>query len=107
MRYWAVLLIALAGCQTEQPANPVQAQKLGESCQAYGFTPGTDAFASCILQLDQQRIAANRQKRMAVADAMSSAGESMQQSAATAQPQRQINCTSTPGMNGVVRTNCY
>lgn len=80
------------------------AQKLGETCQAYGFKPGTDQFAQCIFQLDQNRIAENRRRRIAVGEALSEAGDNMQRNAAANRP---INCTSTPGYGGTVQTRCY
>lgn len=107
----AALSASLYGCATEQPANPEQFQKLGETCQKYGFKPGSDQFAACIYQLDQQRIADNRQRRMAAAMAMQGMSNSFNANAAAMNQQaianRQVNCTSTPGMNGVVRTACY
>lgn len=109
MRKTLVVLfaLALAGCVTEQPANAVMTQKLAATCQGYGFRPGTEAHASCIFQLDQQRISSNRARRMAFADALADTGAQMQANAAAAPVYRPVNCTSRPGMNGVVRTSCY
>lgn len=105
------VVVLIAGCQSEQPATQAQAQKLGETCQAYGFKPGTDQFALCIFQLDQQRIASNRQRRMAIGAAMGNMGASMQaagaQQAALAAANRPVNCTSTRGLNGSIQTSCY
>lgn len=103
------IVCLLTGCQSEQPANQVQAQKLGETCQAYGFKPGTDQFAVCIFQLDQQRIASNRQRRMAIGAAMGNMGAQMQAAGAANRP---INCTSTlsgtfVGHPNQVQTSCY
>ena len=97
----AILLacLGLSACQTEQPANPAMAQKLGETCKAYGFKSGTPEFAACIFNLDQQRIANNRQRRMAVGQALSNMGQGMQ-------ARRGTNCNSVIYGN-VVRTNCY
>lgn len=93
----------MAGCVTEQPANQQLVQKLGEQCQSYGFKPGSDAFAACIFQLDQNRIAKNRQTRMAVAEALSEAGEDMQRNAASNRP---VSCNSIRVGNSV-NTTCY
>lgn len=90
--------ILLAGCQTEQPADQAQIQQLGETCQAYGFTPGSNEFATCIFQMDQQRMATNRQKRMAMAGALQQAGQSFQRN--------RVNCTTRP-IGTTVYTNCY
>lgn len=96
--------VFLAGCVSEQPASQEQVQKLGETCQTYGFKPGTDQFNACIFQLDRDRIAENRRKRLAVANALSQSGAALQRNAVSSGP---VRCTSTPGLNGTVRTNCY
>jgi hypothetical protein len=105
---WAIILAStgflLAGCQSEQPATGKDLAQLNASCEAYGFKKGTDAYSNCVLQLDQQRIATNRQRRMAIADAFSEAGENMSASAAANRP---VNCTSRPGYGGTVQTTCY
>ncbi|MFD1945073.1 lipoprotein [Paradevosia shaoguanensis] len=44
--------LLLAGCQTTSPE--VRAAQNQASCQGYGFKPGTDAYASCMMQLDIQ-----------------------------------------------------
>ena len=105
-------LVVLAGCQSEQPATQEQAQKLGESCQAYGFKPGTEQFALCIFQLDQQRIASNRQRRMAIGAALAQTGANMQANARTQMMvnamNRPVNCTSRRSYSGgPVYTSCY
>lgn len=99
---FAVAMLVMAGCQSEMPATGKTAQTLSETCTGYGFKRGTDAFAACMLQLDQQRIAENRQRRQAIGAALSDFGEDMQQSAAGSS----VNCTSTRYKN-IVRTNCY
>ena len=48
-----VALLPLASCMTAEQA----AQADMQSCQAYGFFPGTTEFAQCRLQLHQARIA--------------------------------------------------
>lgn len=103
----------LTGCVTEQPANAGQAAKLGDTCTTtYGFSPGTDGYRQCVFQLDQQRIASNRQKRIAIGQAFSDAGDQMQANArqqqAIAATNRPINCTSRQSYAGAqVYTTCY
>lgn len=103
----------LTGCVTEQPANAVQAAKLGDTCTTtYGFSPGTDGYRQCVFQLDQQRIASNRQKRIAIGQAFSDAGDQMQANArhqqAIAAANRPVNCTSRQSYSGgQVYTTCY
>jgi hypothetical protein len=107
----ALSLLALSGCIAEQPATGDTLAKIDNQCKAYGFKPGTDQFSGCILQLDQNRIASNRQARTALGQAMSDTGAQMQQNAANQQminaANRPLNCTSTPSYGGAVRTSCY
>lgn len=47
-------------------------------CRAYGFQPGTNAFASCVMQLDQlsqQQIAANRARAQQESNCMAAMGQ--------------------------------
>jgi hypothetical protein len=81
-------LIFLSGCVAEQPAKGAALTELQASCEAYGFKAGTDALSMCILQLDQQRMANARDKRMAVANSLQQMGAGMQANAP-----RQSNCT--------------
>lgn len=107
----SVTVLALTGCVAEQPANQQQVQKLGEQCMTYGFKPGTDQFNACIFQLDQNRIAENRRRRIAIGNALSETGDQMQANARNQQMinavNRPVTCNSTPGYGGTVRTNCY
>lgn len=48
----AVMAAPLASCVTSEEL----AARDYEACVEYGFTPGTDAFANCRLELDQQRM---------------------------------------------------
>lgn len=51
--------LVLAGCTTtaeERLAND------RNTCRAYGFTEGSEAFANCLLQLDLDRRAAQRDR---------------------------------------------
>ena len=45
----ALLLAALAGC-----AGDILARERS-ACQAYGFTPGSENFAQCMMTVDQSR----------------------------------------------------
>jgi len=107
------LLVLVAGCQTEAPATGETAKKLAASCTGYGFKPGTQEHAMCVYQLDQQRIAGNRNRRMAVGMAMAGMGAGMQRNAAMMSANRPVNCTSTPNSTWVggpassVSTTCY
>lgn len=52
------LLAAIAGCTTMTPEERRAADET--TCRSYGFRKGTDAFASCLLQLDLDRRASRR-----------------------------------------------
>lgn len=103
--------LMLTGCITEQPATGAAAAKLAETCKSYGFKPGTDQFAVCVFQLDQNRMASNRQRRMAIGAAMAGTGAQMQANAARqsalATASRPTTCRSVAAAGGVVNTTCY
>jgi hypothetical protein len=94
-------LAMLSGCVAEQPAKGAALTELQASCEAYGFKAGTDAFSTCILQLDQQRMANARDKRMAVAASLQQMGAGMQANAS-----RQSNCTYRRYGN-IIQQDCY
>lgn len=50
--------LLLAGCNSASLAE----QRAGDEarCRSYGFRPGTDAFAKCLLQVDLDRSADRR-----------------------------------------------
>jgi hypothetical protein len=52
------LLAAIAGCTTMTPEERRAADEA--TCRSYGFRKGSDAFASCLLQLDLDRRASRR-----------------------------------------------
>lgn len=43
--YFAFAIVTLAGCASEDVPS---------KCLRYGFTPHTDGFSNCMLQLDNQ-----------------------------------------------------
>lgn len=96
--------IALSGCQSESPAKGDTLAKLQARCAAYGFKPGTDAYAACIYQSDQNRIAQNRDARLRFAAAMQQAGAQMQANAAANRPR---TCYTSKGYGNTYRTTCY
>ena len=51
-------VVMLAGCQTMTPEERRAADE--ETCRSYGFRKGTDAFSSCLLELELDRRAARR-----------------------------------------------
>lgn len=71
-----VAALALAGCQTTTPEVRLSQQKA--SCEGYGFKAGSDAYASCMMQLDIAAQQEDRDRRRAVGEAFSEMGRSMQ-----------------------------
>jgi len=57
----AALMLMLAGCQTMTPEERRAADE--RRCAGYGFRPGTDAMAGCLLDLDLDRRADMRSWR--------------------------------------------
>lgn len=106
MRYLILAVpLFLFGCNSG-PANQAQIQKMGNACQAYGFKPGTDLFAACVFRLDQSRMASNQQARMAVGQSMQAAGAAIANSSPPPRLYNHVRCTSSPGLNGTVKTRC-
>lgn len=97
----SVGVAALAGCNTG-PATAEQAASMQSQCQTYGFKPGTSAFANCLMQLDQTRIADATAKRRAMGEALSEIGRSQQQ-----QTYRQPVTCNTMRTGHMMTTNCY
>jgi hypothetical protein len=95
--------LVLASCQSEQPATGKALEKIVATCAGYGFNAGTDAYAACVLQLDQNRIAQNRNTRLRIGAALSAAGNGMQANAAANRP---VNC-STYRLGSTLQTRCY
>ena len=106
-----LLVFGLTACVAEQPATGEKLVSLQNQCKAYGFKAGSDNLNACVFQLDQNRIASNRQKRIAFGEALSDTGYQMQENARTQQlinaTNRPLNCTSTPSYGGTVKTSCY
>lgn len=88
-----VSLLALTAC-VSQPANPKQMANHSMACQAYGFKPGSDQFAACMFQMDQNRMAAEQQQ---IAEARSRIRTAAMIIAATNRPtptvRLQTNCS--------------
>lgn len=101
-RYFAIALLALAGCQSEKPATGKVLAEINGQCAAYGFKPGTDAFAACVYQADQNRIDANRNRRMMAGMALHNMGVQMQANAVI----RPRTCTSRM-VGATLQTQCY
>lgn len=92
----ALALTALALCAcvpTEQ-----QVQRDAAMCAGYGFTPGTDGMAACMMQQDQTR-------KAAASESLRRLGENMQRNAD--RYRQPVNCTTRPFGYQQVQTTCY
>jgi hypothetical protein len=102
MRAILFAVVVLAGCQSDQLTVAEEIQQYGGQCQAYGFKPGSDAYANCVLQFHDQQAAADRQRRVAAAAFVANAGQSMSDAY---KPAPTMNCTSQQRL-GTVYTSC-
>jgi hypothetical protein len=118
MRRWLLLaaVAALTGCQSK-PLEQMSytefkalAAEIQQRCYDQGATNRRE-FDICVQQeitREQSTRAANAQYRAGVARGLANTGAQMQANAAAQSVYRPpVRCTSTPGMNGVMRTTCY
>ena len=96
---------ALSSCQSESPAKGKTLAAIEAQCTAYGFKPGTDVYAACVYQSDQ-----NRNARLRFAAALAQTGQQMQQNASN---QAMVNAMNRPrtcyttGYGSTLTTRCY
>jgi len=101
---------ALSSCQSESPAKGKTLAAIEAQCTAYGFKPGTDVYAACVYQSDQNRINQNRNARLRFAAALAQTGQQMQQNASN---QAMVNAMNRPrtcyttGYGSTLTTRCY
>jgi len=91
--------VLLAGCQTTSPE--VRLANQNATCAGYGFKPGTDAFANCMMQMDRDEQADYRRRQQELSDSMYDMNRSMRMN-------RPVICNtveSVPG--GSATTTCY
>jgi hypothetical protein len=55
-----VAVVTLAACTTTTPEQRIARDQ--QMCVGYGFAQGTDAFAQCMMELDLDRRAAQRDR---------------------------------------------
>lgn len=97
--------LAVAGCQTTSPEARLAQHK--NQCSAYGFKEGSDAYSSCMMQLDIAANQEDRERQRALGEALSEMGESMQRN-------RPVTCNTFGSANrfgnsvyGNATTTCY
>jgi len=101
---------ALSSCQSESPAKGKTLAAIEAQCTAYGFKPGTDVYAACVYQSDQNRINQNRNARLRFAAALAQTGQQMQENASN---QAMVNAMNRPrtcyttGYGSTLTTRCY
>jgi hypothetical protein len=106
----ALCAVLLSGCSSLASMGKSRAQLVAEDadvCRSYGFKRGTDAYASCMLEMDQRRIDDNNRRRDRV-------GRALIDMRAASQPRRSTTCTSTGNSFGTggyrygsATTTCY
>src|SRR5690348_10745578 len=77
-RFQLVLIAAACGVALSGCAAQIM-RSAQSSCAAYGFNPGTDAYAQCVQQEVAQRRAAINQAFINAGRAMQGAGAALQQ----------------------------
>lgn len=101
----AAVALALCGCSTTTPAERLANNQA--SCQGYGFKPNTDAYSTCMMQMDLAAKEADADRRARISAALANMGQSMQ-------PRRPVTCNSFGsahnsgyGTYGNATTTCY
>lgn len=83
-----IMALALAGCQTTNPAARVANNKI--SCAEYGFKPGTEGYANCMMSMDIAAQNADQARRDRLSRGLRVMGAVM----AAPQPSPMVTCTS-------------
>ncbi len=102
-------LVLLTGCQGTPIGDAMTGpEKLAEQddayCKSIGTKPGSNPYIQCRMFKTAQREENHRQAFARAGASMSAAGAQMQANAAMNRP---VNCTSTKGYGGTIRTTCY
>lgn len=100
----SILAVAsvVAGCSTTTPAERMAANQ--NTCSGYGFRAGSDAYATCMMNLDLDQQQQDRDRRQRIGQALSNMGTAMNP------PSRRVTCntfgTRTGAFNNAT-TTCY
>lgn len=81
-----------------------QQQVDADSCKEYGFKPNTDAFADCLMNIDQSRI--QREHELTLQDKQNNNQVTYKVQNRTAPP-RPIQCHNEKLAGGFMTTKCY
>ncbi len=93
----------LPSCAAERPAVGPELASIRKTCEGYGFKVGSQQHANCVYQMDQERMASNRDRRIRFANSMSMMGAGIQAQNNMNALNRPINTTCS--RNGYY-TNC-
>ncbi len=69
-------LASLGGCQTVSPE--VRQANNKAACDGYGFKPNTNAYAACMMNMDQSAKEDDYRRRQILANGLREMGQSMQ-----------------------------
>lgn len=87
-----------------QALKAQQAANDDVQCQSYGVKPGSDAYVSCRMQLDNRHAQAEADRRQRVSQMLMN-NQQNQQSVQPYQIPKQVNCASTT-YGQTTNTNC-
>ena len=91
--------VILAGCQTTSPEVLLANQNA--ACAGYGFKPGTDGFANCMMQMDRDEQADYRRRQQELSDSMYDMNRSMRMN-------RPVICNTVESAAGTsATTTCF
>jgi hypothetical protein len=96
------LAVGIAGCSTTTPAERLAQNQT--TCERYGFKTGTDAYATCLMNLDQNQAQEERDRMRRVGAALSQMGNTY------SQPRRTVTCNTFGTRTGTFNnatTTCY
>lgn len=117
MKTWMIgaaiaALVVLLGCTSDQEklanaqaAKAQQAAADDAQCQSYGVRPGSDAYVSCRMQLDNRQAQADELRRQRALQMLMN-NQNQQQAVQPYQLPKQVNCTSST-YGQTTNTNCH
>ncbi len=96
------LAVGIAGCSTTTPAERLAQNQT--ACERYGFKAGTEAYATCLMNLDQRQQQEDRDRMRRVGAALTQVGNSYPP------PRQMVTCNTFGSRTGAFNnttTTCY